>query len=343
VSGEQTASLRFTNGRYRSMKVHWLFPIPLSISAARCFHLASVRLRLAVACSAQEDSGYSVSVGEELPPDVRVVIVPKIGSDDIDRRSPRWLAAILEAKKRGARVILDYTDHHLGFDSPMKSFYELAIQLCDLCVVSSAYLKSAVSAVRSVYVIEIRDTLEYPIFSTRPQKGVEPAVLWFGHGSNFSFLVNFLHENNLTDHCFSLEIVSSNDVVNWVNEHRHLIKVKNLKATEWSVEALREAAERSDISLLPLGLTDPRKAGASSNRLITSFALGLPVITQSIASYSEYRRFYTDINQDDFLSCLRNPSQEHEKVYEAQQTILAYYDPKLIGAQWISAVQVALN
>ena len=325
------------------MRVHWLFPVPMSISAARRLHLASVRLRLAVACSAQEECGYFVSIGERLPPDVQVLIVPKIGSDDIDRRSYRWLSIILEARRRGTRVILDYTDHHLGFDSPMRSFYESVIQLCDLCVVPSAYLKTVLSAVRQMNIIEIRDALEYPIFPVRPQKSSEPIALWFGHGTNFSYLVNFLSENNIGNHCASLEIVSSDDVVKWVNEHRRLIRMACVKARKWSVDALQEAALVSDVSLLPLGLTDPRKAGASSNRLITSFALGLPVITQSISSYGEYRIFYTDIDEDDFLSVLRNPTRGHKKVHLAQRNIVPNYDPKAIGALWVSAVRDLVN
>jgi hypothetical protein len=298
-----------------------------------------MRLRLAVACSCLEDIGYSLSIGEMLPSDVRVVIVPKIGADDIDRRSCRWLATISEAKKRGVRVILDYTDHHLGFTSPMRHFYDLATRMCDLCVVPSRYLGAAVYALRSVDIVEIADALEYPTLSVRPQFGAKPAALWFGHGTNFGFLVEFLAKYDLRESCESLTIVSSIEVINWVNKNRHLLKVANVTATEWSIETLHKAALASDIALLPLGLTDPKKAGASSNRLITSFALGLPVITQSIASYRQYRNFYTDIDGDDFLSTLRNPIREHEKVERAQQIVVPNYHPKKIGSLWISAVQ----
>ena len=325
--------------------VHFLFPIPLSIAEAKYHHLASVRLRLAVAWSALEDFGFRVSIGEILPADVKLVVVPKIGSDDIDRRSVRWLATIFDARKLGARIILDYTDHHLGFDSPMRRFYQFAIQMCDLCVVPSTHLKRVLSVPQAANIIEIRDALEYSIISPRSQAGTPPVVLWFGHGSNFGYLVDFLNKNDLDKHCASLVVVSSKDVLNWVYENRRSIDIANLEAIEWSVESLLRAAVRSDISLLPLGLTDPRKSGASSNRLITSLALGLPVITQSIASYSEYRYFYTDLDEDNFIFTLSNPTHEHGSVIRAQREILPSYDPKIIGELWVSAVQslVELN
>ena len=333
------AFLNFSESCSLVMKVHYLYPLSISISEARRSHLASVRLRLSVACSSMEDLGYRVSIGETLPPDVDVMIVSKIGADDIDRRSPRWLATISEARKRGVRVILDYTDHHLGFTSPMRNFYDLSTRMCDLCVVPSAYLGAAVSSLRSVDIVEISDALEDPILSLRPQLGAKPAVLWFGHGTNFGYLAEFLAKYDLRDSCESLTIVSSIEVINWVNKNQHLMKVGNVTATEWSIETLHKAALASDIALLPLGLKDAKKAGASSNRLITSFALGLPVITQSIASYRQYRNFYTDIDGDDFLSTLRNPIREHEKVKIAQQIVVPKYCPKKIGSLWISAVQ----
>jgi hypothetical protein len=321
------------------LNVHYLFALPLTVTELTCFHLASVRLRFAVARVLLIEAGFSVSIGEEIPAETKVLIVPKIGADDISRRSPRWLTAISGARERGVKVILDYTDHHLGFASPMRAFYESAIRMCDLCVVPSAYLKMMISTVQSVATIEIVDALEYPILPVRPQMGAKPAVLWFGHSTNFSYLVDFLHKHDLSDYCTALTIVSSKDVVKWVYENRHLITVNNIEATPWSVDALQRAALQSDIVLIPQGLRDARKAGASSNRLVTSLALGLPVITQSIASYREYRSFYADIDEDDFLLSLKNPMRQHEKVREAQATIVPNFDRKKVGELWVSVIQ----
>ena len=107
-------------------------------------NLASIRLRSALAAKSMSDAGWTSSVGESISGSPDVLLVGKIGSNDIVRRTSEWLEKLLSAKNSGCRIILDYTDNHLGFDSPMRPFYQEAITLADHLVAPGAFLSANV-------------------------------------------------------------------------------------------------------------------------------------------------------------------------------------------------------
>ena len=50
--------------------------------------------------------------------------------------------------------------------------------------------------------------------------------------------------------------------------------------SKWSLSNMRVTAKVSHYALIPSAKNDPRKSGVSPGRLLTSFALGLPVISR---------------------------------------------------------------
>ena len=60
---------------------------------------------------------------------------------------------------------------------------------------------------------------------------------------------------------------------------------------------MRVAAKVSHYALIPSAKNDPRKSGVSPGRLLTSFALGLPVISEDLHSYKPFSRFLLKLVQ----------------------------------------------
>ena len=316
------------------MTIHWLVGGVSSLQQLRSSNLASVRLRAACAATHLAAHGVSQSFGEDVQGVPDVLVVCKIGANNIGARGPAWLSQIHSARQRGTKVVIDYTDHHLGHASPMSDFYRQAMPLSDLVIVPSELMKRYASEHFAGPILHIFDSVEYVSTVPHPIREEMPVLMWFGHPSNLEFLLNFLDRYDLCDRCHALLTVTDNAGLSWIESHRSLFKVPRLTLVPWSIDGLRKAAIVCDVALIPAGLDDPRKSGASANRLITALALGLPVITHSLESYRPYREFYTDIDSDSFLDVLQNPGLEHEKVLRAQQFLVPKFSQAALGDRW---------
>ena len=94
-------------------------------------NLASIRLRSAIAAKYLSENGSTISVGEFIPKISNIILVGKIGANDIIKRTKLWLDQIQSAKNKSVKIFIDYTDNHLGFESPMRSFYKKALKLAE--------------------------------------------------------------------------------------------------------------------------------------------------------------------------------------------------------------------
>ena len=77
---------------------------------------------------------------------------------------------------------------------------------------------------------------------------------------------------------------------------------------------MRVAAKVSHYALIPSDKNDPRKSGVSPGRLLTSLALGLPVISEDLHSYMPFFKFFAKVGTDDAKNLAQNPSSYHGKV-----------------------------
>jgi hypothetical protein len=85
--------------------------------------------------------GSTISVGEFIPEIANIILVGKIGANDIIRRTKLWLDQIQSSKNKNIKIFVDYTDHHIGFESSMRIFYEAVLKLADCIITPSNYLK----------------------------------------------------------------------------------------------------------------------------------------------------------------------------------------------------------
>lgn len=270
-----------------------------SASELRASALASARLRLAVAATAAQELGHTVSIGEQCPEQLDRLIVGKIGANDIEYRQHQWLALIERCKGLGVPVILDYTDHHLDNNSVMSAFYRAACKLADIICVPTKALQSALLAEKfgiQSRIAVVADLLEYePVKPKEKLVDVKPVGLWFGHPTNAAFLAQFIdsHRQELEGH--TLNLVSSPQTLDLLQRYKFSqTPTVRITAFSWSVPAVAQAAQVSDYCIIPSDCGSPKRY-ASNNRLITALALGLPTLATALPSYSEFADYFAAI------------------------------------------------
>ena len=305
-------------------------------------NLASVRLRSAVGAKAAERIGYRNQFTDGLDAEAPdLVIVGKIDCLSDHERSARWLARIKSLKLQGTQVVIDYTDHHLFQKSDASKFYASALPFTDEIVCSSNYLAEYISKYFSSQISIIEDPVEVPILPPSKKFHEIPTAFWFGHSTNLPYLFDFLlNDYRLSQPC---KLIAMTNLYPFPDDLVQMLDRKNLRALDiqvvpWGVDEMTEAAALADVCWLPAGLTDPRKSGASSNRLLTALALGLPTAADPLASYSAFKAFHLNLRSSDLSRQLCNPESYFAQVLAGQDIIRKKFTPEVIGLDWLSLI-----
>ncbi|MDA8659999.1 hypothetical protein N9M01_07245 [Luminiphilus sp.] len=310
-----------------------------SPSELRHSTLASARLRLAVAASAAQEIVQKVSLGEQCPQQVDRLVVGKIGANDIQNRQRLWLSEIERHKGTGARILLDYTDHHLEKNSPMTSFYRAACTLADVICTPTSALKSELIKQFGIQcrIEVVPDLLEYePVKPKRKSVAAAPVGLWFGHPTNAAFLGQFIdsHSHGLAGH--TLNIVSSSQTLDILRSYAFSRPpTVGIKVFPWSVQAVGQAAQISDYCVIPSDCNSPKRH-ASNNRLVTALALGLPTLATPLPSYNEFSDYFSPIGSTDGLQFLTNSVANTEAIEKFQTTHMAAFTLPELKKHWCS-------
>jgi hypothetical protein len=304
--------------------------------------LASSRLRLLPAGRAAVSMGWTVSVGDHAPNQSSVILIGKIPIFDYEKRAPHWLGQLKELARRNGRIIVDYTDHHLGFDSPIKSFYTNALGMADLCTVSHEVLARALcdaGGIKADTIRVVEDAIEYDVVTPRqrPKSAHASGVLWFGHGTNFEFLARLCADWPKAAPR-DLYIVSSQEVHEFIrNGHLDASVPLQIHFRQWSPPALSEVAAAADIAVIPSSF-DSRKQFASSNRLVTGLALGLPVVATPLPSYTEFQNYFFELGSAEANAAFANPRLGHDKVFQFQEKFAARFSLSAIQQNWQAVI-----
>ena len=95
-----------------------------------------------------------------------------------------------------------------------------------------------------------------------------------------------------------------------------------------------------DIALIPSDRSDPRKNGASANRLITALALGLVPVAEMIDSYRPFANYCVDLSDSMALRNLREKLEVmKQRVLEAQRSVVQDYTVTRVGPRWVGIVR----
>jgi hypothetical protein len=316
--------------------LHLLIPIEnqVAVDVLRTFTLASIRLRSLPAIKAALGLGWKATFGEKIQGVPSIVVVGKIGANQIEVRQQQWIKQIQSAKKT-AKILLDYTDHHLGFHSAMTNFYLSAIREVDGCIAPSKSMAHLLCQFWDGPTTIIEDPIEVDCLRPKTAANNPITLLWFGHSSNIDFLVRFLQAGfDDRDH-IRLIVLSNESGLNYFSNCNLVSPAKiEFNLALWSLENMAEAAKITDLSIIPSDLKDVRKSGASSNRLITSLALGLPTAADNLPSYQEFSDYYVDLRSKKFKEILRNPLDYRNSVIKAQENLIPRFTMNKIEQDW---------
>ncbi len=321
--------------------IYWLIPLNSDLGVPpSSSNIASIRLRSAVCIDALKAASLSVNYGESIPLGVRKIIIGKIGAHDISNRTASWLNQISRAKDVGAKIFLDYTDHHLGFESPMRDFYRKVLPLVDHCISSSEYISFLLQEQFSGPITVIEDAVEIASIKPKEYLCTQPTTaLWFGHSTNIHYLIDFINSSQFLLNGNNLIVLSNEAGLGIFSETTLRINSPaQIKLGLWSPDVMLQAAMVSDFCIIPSNLSDSRKLGVSSNRLITAFALGLPTAADHLPSYQKYSDYYVDIRSPQFFNLAENPLLFNQ-VTNAQSKLLKQYSFEKIGSDWLTLLK----
>lgn len=298
-------------------------------------NLASLRLRIGPAIRGLIDHGEKVTFGETFvnPPDK--VVITKIGGNDIQTRQIQWLQQIERAKLSGAKIYMDYTDHHLGFESSMSDFYRNVLCMVDVAVTSSRMMKQNLAKYYSGHIEIVEDAIEcFPQDIKPVSKPI--TLLWFGHASNIEYLISFIKLGFSVGDKIRLIILSNEAGLEYFSRVELTSEAEiQIQLGVWSLETMVHASTLADACIIPINNADPKKSGASSNRLITALALGLPVAAGDLDSYKDFKKYYADIDNEEFRSLIQDPSIFHNQVRLAQLDVVPKYSIQHISGKWV--------
>ena len=320
------------------MNLHWL--TPGSIKELKSLHnsnLASVRMRIGIVSENSESMKINFTAGDIAPKNTDILLIGKIGSDCKNGRDQLWTDQINLHHKSSRKVLLDYTDHHLGnYLSPMHNFYKNLIAICDKAVVPSDKMFELLSEHFSGEIQIIEDPIEIQVI---PPKKInlcnDLTLLWFGHGSNISFLLEYLNNFELCDLKINLIVLSNNYGIEAIAANRDNLKSRvMIFAEQWSLNNMIKAADLAHACIIPAGIDSSSKVGASSNRLITSFGLGLPVSADNLDSYLPFSNYYHQMRTSPLSDFINNYAMYNEKIQSAQKDIVPIFAKENILKKW---------
>lgn len=301
-------------------------------------NLASVRLRTAIGMKAAESLGFSnlLSDGQFHKP-VPLAVVGKIDYISDPQRPYKWLRRLEELKTNGSKIIIDYTDNHLAGNSPASQFYKEAINISDQVITSSSRLSKHLLAFCNKEVQIIEDPIEVPIQEPTIKDRNDRTALWFGHASNLPFLFDYLLNKFKSKNIKSLILMTN--AVPFPQEFCDLLNVEELKDLEisvipWSTGDLIKASKLCDLCIIPTDPSNPVKNGASSNRLLTSIALGLPTAASFIDSYKPFCDFSFNLDEINIDDILLNPKKIEKKIKAGQKIIIKYHSINVAQSNW---------
>ena len=319
--------------------IHWLVPYKINHNQdISNKNLASIRLRAGL-FNLPCFNDFTVSFNENIYDidEIDYLFVGKFAGNREDLVNT-WVEIINLHRDNGEKIFFDYTDHHLDKETLAGQFYRASLNSNDQIITSSEKLKNHLSPnFKNITIIE--DPIEIQIEKVKKSK--ESSFLFFGHHTNLKYLFNLINNWNSKIQSNLIIQTSEEGMDEFRNQSQHISKPPNLNIQFqlWSVENMLKASVNVSGVIIPGDIGDGNKNGVSHNRLITAFALGLPVAATKYESYLEFDHQFVDIdNQTEFENFLQNPSLYSSRVEMAHKKV-KNYTQKNIAKKWLNLIK----
>lgn len=320
--------------------IHWL--VPRAYTSKKEINedgLASLRLRSAL-FNKEIFSDYQTTFHEKIE-NINLIDFLFVGKF-ISKREDLfylWNEYIHQFKIHKKPIFLDYTDHNLIKENEfIKNFYNENLKKSTKIVVSSSKMKEHLIEYDSKISI-IEDPLEISI--EKIKKNNNSIFLFYGNHLNLKYLLNLIPLWD-TSKEYTLIIQSSEIGLKLIQDQsRDIYKPVNLNIhlQHWSIKNMLKVAENVSGIIIPGDIHDDRKNGVSHNRLITAFALGLPVAATRYESYLEFDHQFADIdNKTEFVNFLQNPLLYSSRVEMAQKKVKNYNQENIVK-KWLNLIK----
>lgn len=321
---------------------------PDPIAALLTCPLASARLRMAVAAHAWRGAGGDNVFCEpaSLPQDLlrsggasAICLVPKF-TGDMPVQS--WLQALRALKAGGQRLVLDVCDYPFRTDSgAVPAFYRAALSFADAVVVNSARMAEQMTPHTGMAVRVIEDAVLGEPAPPRFAPAARLNMVWFGHPSNLRFLepwINVLidegprpcHLTVVTEDGYGVKEAAANLSAQFAPSFE-------MAFVEWSLHATQRELARCDLALLPSDPRDPRKSGASANRLAEVLQAGRLAVASPLHSYLGFAdAAWVGANLLEGVRwSLVNREAVVARIHKGQMRVREQYAMPAIGRQWL--------
>ena len=315
-----------------SSKIHWQLDQEYQSSFDMSEHnLASYRMRLGLTLNT--NFKYKISASYSYNNEAKILLLPKI-----TKNYEEILFFLDKYKKANTKIIIDYTDNHYVIKSKHQKFYKKVFDenLINHVIVSSNKMKILVRFFFKGPIDIIPDPIE--IKSQKIVNLNQNNFLWFGHMSNFEYLIKKLNEWP-TAKINTLKIIThyTPEMLPYFRDvmSQYLNKIFNrFELYPWSHDQLIKQSKNIDKIIIPGNKEDSKKTGVSSNRLITSFALGKMVAATNYDSYIPYSDYYADIDDNEKFNSFITDSFNEDLVKNTINDVIPNYSKEFISSKW---------
>ena len=257
--------------------------------------------------------------------------------DDSGARWAFWLEKVKRLHARGKHLVIDYTDNHFTNPNIVGDFYRTIKPMVTGLVVPSTRMQRHLEGNWSGPLEIIPEPVEVAMQPTREYKGGEKIALWFGHNSNLPYLFEFMR-TGMKEAPPNRLVILTNHILKDAVQAAVNQGPKGLQVTlaKWSVETMLKAAAACHYAIVPSNTEDDRKNGASPGRLLTSLAMGLPVVATPLESYQPFSTYFASIGTPQAKALMERPQDFADRIAPAQTLIRERFTVEAIGAQWAS-------
>jgi glycosyltransferase involved in cell wall biosynthesis len=180
--------------------------------------------------------------------------------------------------------------------------------------------------------------------------GLDPwriRVLWFGHATNVSSLLDAIDELRLLAREVPLSLECVTQPVSGMKSLASAASGASLldlriELGEWSLEYMDVALNECDAVILPQSLDDPRRRAKSNNRLVDALHAGRFALAHPLPAYQELEDYawIGDSIADGVRWLLHNPGEALRRLVAGQEYVARHHSLDALADCWRRALEL---